>query len=245
MQKIYARLLRATLLLSSFLLLLLIVFPFCFVSLVYQTLPCLRSVTFSFEMKGWRQMRGWFSSLCRSLFVPFCSSLCFVLWSLSVYSLSIPLFIFLRPCSPRRNKENSLLFWFVLCLRFLPFVSVSWFFFQFSLCFLLPLHCFFRLCVSCSLPFVSFFSVPRGSFSLASSVSLRRNRGTKVCSWLSSRLCIMYVRRGKGVAQPETRLALLCWLANAPHCFFFLSLQSSLSVPLVLFSFYFFSKQNN
>jgi len=31
------------------------------------------------------------------------------------------------------------------------------------------------------------------------------------------------------VAQPETRLALLCWLANAPHCFFFLSLQSSLS----------------
>jgi hypothetical protein len=39
----------------------------------------------------------------------------------------------------------------------------------------------------------------------------------------------MSVRRGKGVAQPETRLALLCWLANAPHCFFFLSLQSSLS----------------
>jgi hypothetical protein len=38
----------------------------------------------------------------------------------------------------------------------------------------------------------------------------------------------MSVRRGKGVAQPETRLALLCWLAIAPH-FFFLSLQSSLS----------------
>jgi hypothetical protein len=55
-----------------------------------------------------------------------------------------------------------------------------------------------------------FFSPSRSSFSLASSVSLRRNRGTKVCSWLSSRLCIMSVRRGKGVAQPETRLALLC-----------------------------------
>jgi len=171
-----------------------------------------------------------------SVWLLVCSSLCFVLWSLSVYSLSIPLFISLRPCSPRRNKENSLLFWFVLCLRFLPFVSVSWFFFQFSLCFLLPLHCFFRLCVSCSLPFVTFFSVPRGSFSLASSVSLRRNRGTKVCSWLSSRLCIMSVQRGKGVAQPETRLALLCWLTNAPHCFFFVSPVFSLSVPLVLFS---------
>jgi hypothetical protein len=83
---------------------------------------------------------------------------------------------------------------------------------------------------------VTFFSVPRGSFSLASSVSLRRNRGTKVCSWLSSRLCIMSVQRGKGVAQPETRLALLCWLTNAPHCFFFVSPVFSLSVPLVLFS---------
>jgi hypothetical protein len=55
----------------------------------------------------------------------------------------------------------------------------------------------------------------------------------------------MSVRRGKGVAQPETRLALLCWLANAPHCFFFVSPVFSLSVPLVLFSFYYFSKQNN
>ena len=171
-----------------------------------------------------------------SVWLLVCSSLCFVLWSLSVYSLSIPLFISLRPCSPRRNKENSLLFWFVLCLRFLPFVSVSWFFFQFSLCFLLPLHCFFRLCVSCSLPFVTFFSVPRGSFSLASSVSLRRNRGTKVCSWFSSRLCIMPVRRGEEVAQPETRLALLCWLANAPHCFCLSSLLS-LGSPGFVFVF--------
>ena len=66
------------------------------------------------------------SSLSRyPWFVPFCSSLCFVLWSLSIYSLSIPLFIFLRPCSLRRNKENNLLFWFVLCLRFLPFVAFS------------------------------------------------------------------------------------------------------------------------
>jgi len=48
------------------------------------------------------------SSLSRyPWFVPFYSSLCFVLWSLSIYSLSIPLFIFLRPCSLRRNKENS------------------------------------------------------------------------------------------------------------------------------------------
>jgi hypothetical protein len=30
-----------------------------------------------------------------------------LLVSLSIYSLSIPLFIFLRPCSLRRNKENS------------------------------------------------------------------------------------------------------------------------------------------
>jgi len=68
-----------------------------------------------------------------------------------------------------------------------------------SLCFLFP-----------AVRDLFFFSPSRSSFSLASSVSLRRNRGTKVCSWLSSRLCIMSVRRGKGVAQPETRLALLC-----------------------------------
>jgi len=66
------------------------------------------------------------SSLSRyPWFVPFCSSLCFVLWSLSIYSLSIPLFIFLRSCSLRRNKENNLAFWFILCPRFLPFVAFS------------------------------------------------------------------------------------------------------------------------
>ena len=66
------------------------------------------------------------SSLSRyPWFVPFCSSLCFVLWSLSIYSLSIPLFIFLRSCSLRRNKENNLAFWFILCPRFLLFVAFS------------------------------------------------------------------------------------------------------------------------
>jgi hypothetical protein len=81
-----------------------------------------------------------------------------------------------------------------------------------------------------------FFSPSRSSFSLASSVSLRRNRETKVCSWLSSHLCIMSVWRGKGVAQPETRLALLYWLANAPHCFCLSSLLS-LGSPGSIFAF--------
>jgi hypothetical protein len=46
----------------------------------------------------------------------------------------------------------------------------------------------------------------------------------------------MSVRRGKGVAQPETRLALLCWLANAPHCFCLSSLLS-LGSPGFVFVF--------
>jgi len=135
------RLLRATLLLSSFLLLLLLVFPFCFVFLVYHTLSCLCSVTFGFEMKGWRQIWGWFSSLCRSLFPVFfppCSfspffliSLCFWFSFLSIFSLRlspgffasspllVPQFCPFPPCSfvsfvsLRRNHGNqSLLFLF-------------------------------------------------------------------------------------------------------------------------------------
>jgi len=43
---------------------------------------------------------------------PSLGTLCFVLCSLSIYSLSIPLFISLRLCPLRRNK--NLLFWFVL-----------------------------------------------------------------------------------------------------------------------------------
>ena len=51
----------------------------------------------------------------------------------------------------------------------------------------------------------------------------------RVFSLLVRALCFsLYssVRRGRGVAQPETRLALLRWLANAPHCFCLSSLLS-------------------
>jgi hypothetical protein len=55
-------------------------------------------------------------------------------------------------------------------------------------------------------------------------------------SFFVSLLCFMSVRRGKGVAQPETRLALLCWLANAPH-YFCLSSLLSLGSPSFVFVF--------
>ena len=181
-------------------------------------------------------MWGWFSSLCRSLFVPFCSSLCFVLWSLSVYSLSIPLFIFLRPCSPRRNKENSLLFWFVLCLRFLPFVSVSWFFFWVlplfssssplffsSLCFLFPAvrDLFFR-------PSWIFF------FSLLCFFEKKQRNESLLVALFSSLYYVCSEGEGGGATGDEVGAPVL-----AGHCaslFFFVSPVFSLSVPLVLFS---------
>jgi hypothetical protein len=85
-------------------------------------------------------------------------------------------------------------------------------------------HCF--LSMSCVSSLFSSSSA-RGSFSLASSVSSQRNRGTKICSWLSSRLCIMSVQRGKGggVTEDEVGAPVLAGQCAS----LFLSLQSSLS----------------
>jgi len=52
-----------------------------------------------------------------------------LLVSLSIYSLSNPLFIFLRPCSLRRNKENS----FYSGSSSLPVFCRSWLFICLSL----------------------------------------------------------------------------------------------------------------
>ena len=82
-------------------------------------------------------------------------------------------------------------------------------------------------------------SVPSSTFFLSvldpSALSLLR-----VFSLLVRALCFsLYssVRRGRGVAQQETRLALLRWLANAPHCFCLSSLLSLGSPGSLFFVF--------